>query len=157
MSERSLKQLQNTVKILLKKPQPVQKSKEWFEARQTRLTASEIASCLYKSEKVCDIYCKTFNITMKYNENVCLNPYESKEKYIINKCEAFYGKNVFRDNEYTLWGKKYEDVASRFYCKIKNVELYEFGLINHSRLQWLAASPDSITKDGVMLDRKSVV
>jgi putative phage-type endonuclease len=147
--------LRRRVKQLQKRPQPQQRTSEWFEQRQTKITASEAASCLFKSEKVCKKYIETFKLTnFKLNENECVNPYESREDYIIKKCSAFYGENVFRDTPHTLWGKKYEEVATRLYRKLHNTKVIEFGLLNHSRLKWLAASPDGITEDGIMLEIK---
>lgn len=147
--------LRKRVKGLQKKPQPEQRTEAWFLQRQTKVTASEAASCLYKSTKVCENYVKEFNITnFKYNERECVNPYENREDYIIKKCSAFYGQNVFRDTPHTLWGKKYEEIATRLYRYLKQTKVIEFGLLNHSRLKWLAASPDGITEDGVMLEIK---
>lgn len=143
------------VKLLLKKPQPVQRSEEWFKQRQTRVTASEAASCLNKSEAICGPYVRAFGLTgFKFKESDCLNPYESTSDYIIKKVSAFYGENTFKDTAFTLWGKKYEEVANRLYGKITGKKVHEFGLISHSRLKWLAASPDGITEDGVMLEIK---
>jgi putative phage-type endonuclease len=143
------------VKTLLKKPQPEQRTEAWFKQRQTRITASEAASCLCKSKNVCEPYVKAFNIVnFKYKENDPLNPYETKEDYIIKKCLAFFGESVFRDTVFTLWGKKYEEVANRLYAHLTNKKVHEFGLISHGRLKWLAASPDGITEDGVMLEIK---
>jgi putative phage-type endonuclease len=143
------------VKALLKKPQPEQRTEAWFKQRQTRITASEAASCLYKSKNVCEAYVKTFNIVnFKYKENEPLNPYETREDYVVKKCAAFFGESVFRDTVFTLWGKKYEEVANRLYAHLTNKKVYEFGLISHGRLKWLAASPDGITEDGVMLEIK---
>jgi putative phage-type endonuclease len=143
------------VKYLQKKPQPIQKSEEWFKARQTRITASEAASCLTKSVKVCEPYVKQFCIeNFKYKETEKLNPYETKQEYIIKKCEGFFGEAVFRDTVFTLWGKRYEEVANLLYARLYNTKVIEFGLLPHSRLKWLAASPDGITPEGVMLEIK---
>lgn len=150
-----LTKLRKRVKNLLKKPQPEQRTPEWFKARQCRVTASEAASCLYKSEKVCKPYVDAFKlVNFKYKDTEPLNPYETRQDYIIKKCSAVYGEAVFKDTPYTLWGKKYEEVAQRLYCQVKGVRVLEFGLLPHSRLQWMAASPDGITDDGVMLEIK---
>jgi putative phage-type endonuclease len=149
------KKLKQKVKALLKKPQPEQRTEAWFKQRQTRITASEAASCLFKSKNVCEPYARAFNVTnFKYKDNEPLNPYETKENYIIKKCSAFFGESVFRDTVFTLWGKKYEEVANRLYAHLTNKKVYEFGLISHGRLKWLAASPDGITEDGIMLEIK---
>ena len=150
-----LKRLRTKVKALQKKPQPEQRTPEWFAARNTRITASEAASCLYKSKAICEAYVNEFNIqNFKYKDTEPLNHYETREDYIIKKCAAFYGENVFKDSIYTLWGKKYEEIANRLYCQLNNTTVIEFGLISHPRLRWLAASPDGITPDGIMLEIK---
>jgi putative phage-type endonuclease len=140
---------------LLKKPQFKQKSLEWFAQRQTRLTASEIASCLIQDVNICNFYNSIPGILPLKPTNKCMNPYMSKEDYIISKCESFYKQKLFLDNPATLWGKKYEDAALLLYkTKFPESRIYEFGLINHSRLKWLAASPDSITDTGIMIEIK---
>ena len=155
VDQEKLKKLRARVKILQKRPQPEQRTPEWFAARHTRITASEAASTLYKSEKVCKPFVDQFGIkSFKYKDSEGLNSYETREDYIIKKCAAFYGENVFKDSVHTLWGKKYEEVANRLYCQINNTTVIEFGLLNHSKLKWLAASPDGITPDGIMLEIK---
>jgi putative phage-type endonuclease len=155
VDQEKLKKLRARVKILQTRPQPEQRTPEWFAARHTRITASEAASTLYKSEKVCKPFVDQFGIkSFKYKDSEGLNSYETREDYIIKKCAAFYGENVFKDSVHTLWGKKYEEVANRLYCQINNTTVIEFGLLNHSKLKWLAASPDGITPDGIMLEIK---
>jgi len=150
-----IKKNRKKVKALQKKPQPEQRTPEWFEARNTRITASEAASCLFKTKSVCETYATEFNLkNFKYKDTEPLNPYETREDYIIKKCASFNGENVFKDSVFTLWGKKYEEIANRLYCKLNNTQVIEFGLISHPRLKWLAASPDGITPDGIMLEIK---
>jgi len=150
-----LNYLKQRVKTLLKKPQPVQRSPEWFFTRNTIITASEAASCLTMSRVVCEKYAKLYNLTnFKFNDTKSTNSYEKMEDYIIKKCKAFNGENVFFDSKYTLWGKKYEEVALNLYKNIKKTEVYEFGLLKHPTLSWLGASPDGITREGVMLEIK---
>ncbi len=143
------------VQILLKKPQPEQKSKEWFIQRQSVITASEAASCLTLSEEICKIYVESLNIKgFKYDNNKCLSSYDTLEDYIIKKCDAFNGVTVYKDTVFTLWGKKYEEIATRWYRRYYNTGIIEFGLLPHSRIKWLGASPDGITPDGIMLEIK---
>ena len=144
--KRVIKKVQN----LRLKPQYAQRTPEWFLQRKTRITASEVASCLTYTEDVCNEYLKQFpHVSVKLNEKA-INSYQSFEEYIIQKCT-----NVpFKDNVSTLHGKKYEDVACAMYTRVTNKDIYDFGLINHTRYKWLAASPDGITNDGVMLEIK---
>lgn len=148
--------LKSRVASLLKRPQPAQRTPEWYKARQTMVTASEASSCLYKSEKHTRAYVDQFNLanSFRFKDSEPLNPYDTREDYIIKKCSLFYNEYAYKDTVHTLWGKKYEDAASRLYCQLYNTSLLEFGLVPHARLKWLAASPDGITPDGVMLEIK---
>jgi len=151
----NITRLRNRVKTLLKKPQPVQRSEEWFKNRNTLITASEAASCLTLSKNVCERYAKLYKLdNFKYNDSKCANVYEKQEEYIVKKCKAFFGEKVFHDSVYTLWGKKYEQIAVNLYKKLKKTDVYDFGLLKHPYLKWLGASPDGITPDGVMLEIK---
>jgi putative phage-type endonuclease len=153
----SVTTLKKRVTYLKKRPQPEQRTAEWYAQRQTKVTASEAASCLSLKDYVINPYIKLFDVTdMKSSETKCANPYQSKDAYILKKCEDFFSetKGNYKDNKFTLWGKKYEEIANRLYCILKNKEVHEFGLINHSKLKWLAASPDGITNDGVMIEIK---
>jgi putative phage-type endonuclease len=119
------------------------------------ITASEASSCLFRSKKHCEPYVNEFGlVNFKYKNTDPLNPYETREDYILKKASSFYGEYSYKDTVYTMWGKKYEDAASRLYCKLYNVKLHEFGLVPHAKIKWLAASPDGITEDGIMLEIK---
>ena len=138
-------------------PQPAQRSEAWFRQRNKQITASEVASCLFLKPEVVEEYNKTFpKAIIKANPLKGANSYERLDEYIKKKCNVFYSKNYepFRDTIYTLHGKLYEPVATRFYSINKKCNVNEFGLITHPKLPWLAASPDGITDDGVMLEIK---
>jgi putative phage-type endonuclease len=144
------------VKKLKTIKQPEQRSDEWFLQRQGKVTASEVASCLYMTRRTCEEYVKEYNLgdTFRYSETKTCNPYSSRKAYITKKANDF-GKRVrMPDNEFTLWGKKFEETATRYYCVVNNTEIHDFGLLPHPRLRWLAASPDGITNDGIMLEIK---
>ena len=154
---KDIKWYQKQVKKLIEinKNCPIQRSKLWYEMRNTRITASSASSCLPKIEEICVPYEKLFNVKIKYNPNQCFNTYETKEDFIINKCRTFYGENLFKDNIYTLHGKKFEEISTRLYRKVYNTEVLEFGLLPHPRLSWLGMSPDGINPMGIMLEIKN--
>lgn len=149
--------LKKRVTFLKKRPQPEQRTPEWYNQRQTKVTASEAASCLNLKESIITPFLNKFpQSDYKVNENKNANPYQGRDAYIIKKCEDYYSPvgGVYKDNKFTLWGKKYEEIANRLYSIVKNTHVNEFGLIGHSKLKWLAASPDGITDDGVMVEIK---
>lgn len=84
-------------------------------------------------------------------DNKCSNPYKSLNQFIIDKCSPIL---EYKDTITTLWGKQYEDIACRFYSLLTKEHINEFGLVNHYRNKWLAASPDGITDNGIMLEIK---
>jgi putative phage-type endonuclease len=154
--QKNLKRLRNRVKALVKKNEGLcpQRSAGWFEARNIAISASEVSACLTNTEEICRPYIEEFNIQGFKIDGKCCSHFDDKEEYIIKKCRSFFGENVFKDSIYTLWGKKYEEIATRFYRQLKNTEVLEFGSLPHSRLNWIRASPDGITPDGVMLEIK---
>ena len=71
--------LKKRVLELSKRPMHPQKSPEWFKQRQTKVTASEAASCLMKTEKVCSGYLKDFVYNGKLNGKG-LNSFKTKRR-----------------------------------------------------------------------------
>jgi len=132
-----------------------QRSHEWFEARKTRITASDAASCLPKTFELCNPYIKEFKLDEKTfeksNSKYC-NPYSNEQEFILKKVGL--GK-VFEGNEFTRHGQKYEDIILRFYERRKKKECLTFGLLPHQTISFLGASPDAITKDGICVEIKS--
>ena len=103
---------------------PEQRSKEWYEMRKKRLTASSLASALNKDH------------------------FTSRDELILSKIED----KPYESNPITEWGVKYEDVAIMFYEELYNVKVLEFGLIPHSEFDAFGASPDGICDDTGNLD-----
>lgn len=126
-----LEYLRNQVKKLAQIPQPVQKSEEWLEKRQGMITASDWAAAIGEQ---------------KY-------PERSRNQLICTKCGE---KPYFppQAKEAMAHGVKYEPVANMIYEGRNRVRVNEFGLLPHSKYDFLGASPDGITDDGVMLEIK---
>ncbi len=140
---------------LQKQEQPQQRTQEWYLQRNKRITASEASSCLTRSELYCKNYVEEFNIkNFKYSNVRYMNPYKSRDEYILDKCKASYGHDVFFSNDAMKWGNKYENVAFNLYSNIYNTKVYEFGLLKHPKLNWIGASPDGISDKGILLEIK---
>lgn len=95
---------------------PEQKSPEWFEMRNGKITASDGGTVL-------DV-----------------NSHEPQFKFIIKKTLF----PPFESNEFVHHGTKYEDIATMIYEYRMNVMTDEFGLIGHPKYNFLGASPDRI-------------
>ena len=98
-------------------PQPEQKSKEWFDYRYNRITASDTASAIDQ------------------------NPYEPVESFILKKSDPSF---KFLDNQNVYHGKKYEPIATSIYEYIYNNKVIEFGALPSEKYPLLGASPDGI-------------
>lgn len=112
-----------------------QQSKEWFELRNTMLTASVAADVLGESK------------------------YGNRTEVLLDKLGLL--PNKYKENMFVHHGKKYEQIATMIYENVYNTKIKEFGLIpyyygNKTDISdnFLGASPDGIssctTLDGKM-------
>lgn len=140
------------VKRLLELPKYEQKSEEWFKQRNGKFTASSISSVLKMDHNATFDYIEQYKLDPNeiIRPDKCANQYTSKEQFFYNKCTSA----PFTGNIATFWGQKYEQVVADIYSVNHNVKLYEFGLIEHPEYNWMGASPDGITEDGIMLEIK---
>lgn len=95
---------------------PPQRSVEWFNARETCISASDMGCVLG------------------------VNKYEPSYKFIVKKV---FGSS-FETNNACYTGKKYENACALNYEFLNDVHLEEFGLLKHETISFLGASPDSI-------------
>lgn len=109
-------------------PQHEQRTPEWFKARESKLTASDWGTIMGWGN---------------YG-----SPKESAFKKI------FPDKATFVSNVAVEWGKKYEAVAQALYEKRNKTTVIEYGMIPHPEIDFLGASPDGITPNGIMLEIK---
>ena len=112
----SLELEKHFIKLFLT-PQPEQKTKDWFDYRFNRITASDMATA------------------------IDCNPYESVESFICKKCDPDF---PFLDNDFVFHGKKYEQIATMLYEHLYNSKVTEFGCLPSEKYKILGASPDGI-------------
>ena len=117
------------LKELVKQPVIKQRTKEWFDARENRLTASDLHDAI-SDKKVSDMIAKKKAKITKDNFN-------------YNSVKAL------------KWGTMFEPMASRVYSEVNgNVNIYEFGLICDQQNEHFGASPDGINELGIMIEIK---
>ena len=104
-------------------PQPEQRTKEWFDYRYNRITASDTATA------------------------IDCNPYESVESFICKKCDPNF---PFLDNDFVFHGKKYEQIATSLYEHLYNSKVTEFGCVPSDKHKMLGASPDGISSKSTL-------
>ena len=117
--ERLIRKRKEQLKQLKKLTLPEQRSKEWYEMRKDKLTASSLASAIG--------HCH----------------FQSRDELILSKIE----EKPFEPNPITEWGVKYEDIAIMFYEELYHVKVLDFGLIPHPTFGAFGASPDGICDD----------
>jgi putative phage-type endonuclease len=122
------------------KPQPDQRTDEWYKFRHNLLTAS--------------------NAWKAFESQACIN------QLIYEKCKPL---RVHEEPEYvntssTLhWGNKYEPVSRMVYEHLYKTKVADFGCLQHDKHPFLGASPDGINVDpgsqryGRMLEIKNIV
>ena len=133
------------INILRNKPQPKQRTTEWYIFRYNLITASNA----YKAFE---------------NQNV-------KNQLIYEKCQPLNILNNNNNNEIIMvntnsslhWGQKYEPLSVIIYEHLYNTKIEDFGCIQHDTYLFLGASPDGInfdknsTRYGRMLEIKNIV
>ena len=113
----TLESLEKQIKYLDTIPQPAQRTPEWYEFRNNRLTASDLGTAMN------------------------INPYSQMDKLIMKKCGE---EQPFVVNSAITHGVKFEDVAIAVYQKRNRVIVEEYGCIPHPEINFFGASPDGI-------------
>jgi putative phage-type endonuclease len=104
-----------------------QRSPEWFAARRTRLTASDVASVIGR------------------------NAFKTSIDVLLDKL----GMGVpFAGNEATAHGQKYEDVAIDIYERQTGKRVLRPAIEYHKTIEGVAGSPDGVTEDGILIEVK---
>lgn len=125
----SIKNYRRELNILLQLPLMKQRSDEWFEARKTRLTASDLYDAV-----------KGGNISIKLAK---------KKANIITDNINYNAIPALK------WGTMFEPMATRCYSqKMNNINIHDFGLICDVDNKHFGASPDGINELGIMLEIK---
>lgn len=150
-TSKSTKNKEDITKIityLKSKPQPEQRTTEWYEFRHNLITASN-AYKAFESESMKNqlIYEKCQPVKRGSGSS------ETQQKH----------NNQVNVNTPFHWGQKYEPVSVLLYEYIYNTKVGDFGCIQHDKYSFLGASPDGINIDpnnekyGVMLEIKNIV
>jgi len=126
------------------KPQPSQRTDEWYKFRHNLITASNAYKCF---ESQCTV-----------NQLI----YEKCQP--LKRIEDDKNANVMVNiNTPFHWGQKYEPLSVMLYEHLYNTKVADFGCIKHDDYPFLGASPDGINVDvnsdrfGKMLEIKNIV
>jgi putative phage-type endonuclease len=121
--EPNIEQMSIKIKYIENKPQPEQRTTEWYEFRYNLITASS-AWKAFKSQA-------TMN------------------QLIVEKCKDLNVSKYDTVNTATPMhhGNKYEDVSIMLYESMYNTKVKDYGCIQHDTFKFLGASPDGINVD----------
>lgn len=115
---------------LLGRPQYVQRTAEWFEARRDMLTASDVAAALG------------------------IKPYPSYRGNIRQELLRKKVANKPLVSMFLTHGQRYEDDARDLMASAMGEVCYDVGLVRHPDVPWLGASPDGVTRSGKLVEIK---
>lgn len=127
-TDKRKKYLTEQVEHLKLMPQPEQRTPEWYAMRDGMISASDVGTVLGE------------------------NHYAQPHTVLLKKCGE--DSNFSGGGAAIKWGIKYENVAKQIYELRNDTTVHEFGCIKHPTINFLGASPDGITHDGVMLEIK---
>jgi putative phage-type endonuclease len=130
------------IEHIRQKPQPSQRTDEWYNFRHNLITASN-AYKAFESQS-------TIN-QLIYEKCQPLKTIHDDKSTMVNINTPFH------------WGQKYEPVSVMIYEYLYNTKVEDFGCIKHDTYHFLGASPDGINIDtnsdrfGRMLEIKNIV
>lgn len=123
-----IKKYQKQLNYLFTVPKIVQKTPEWYKARENMISASDFAQALNKGK------------------------FGTQKQLIIKKVNPV---DDFKSNMFFIWGNMFEQAACDIYSLLNNkIKIHDFGLIKHKNLDFFGASPDGISDIGIMLEIK---
>ena len=134
--------IQDKIEHIKKKPQPEQRTEEWYSFRHNLITASN-AYKAFESQN-------TIN-QLIYEKCQPLKNKEDEKNKMVNISTPFH------------WGQKYEPLSVMLYENMYKTKVADFGCIQHDKYAFLGASPDGINVDinseryGRMLEIKNIV
>jgi putative phage-type endonuclease len=146
--------------ILRNKPQPTQRTKEWYEFRHNLITASNA----YKAfENLTTQNQLIYEKCQPLNQSLYINGDENDEQEDTTDIKEIKEVVMVNTNTTLHWGQKYEPLSVKVYEHTYDTKIEDFGCIQHETYMFLGASPDGINVDitsekyGRMLEIKNVV
>ena len=140
--------------LLRSKPQPAQRTPEWYQFRHNLITASNAYKAFdSQATKNQLIYekCQPLTSTQSSNVNIDSDIILTEEVKMVNVNSTLH------------WGQKYEPLSIKVYEHIYETGVEDFGCIQDEEYAFLGASPDGINTDinstryGRMLEIKNIV
>ena len=150
----AIRKMTEKIQTLREKPQPDQRTPEWYARRNNLITASAAS--------------KAFGTQASINQLV----YEKCKNYVSPTTTAVIAGSAPPQHTGPLqgsvnsplhWGQRYEPLTVMVYERRNSTKLGEFGCIQHDTYPFIGASPDGINVDpasriyGRMVEIKNIV
>ena len=151
-------EIENKLNKLRKKPQPVQRTPEWYTFRHNLITASNAYKVFESQSSINQIIyekCQPLKFDFFKNDKT------DNIKTIVNENDNI--KTMVNVNTTLHWGQKYEPLSVLIYEDMYKTRIEDFGCIEHETHKFIGASPDGINIDpssdryGRMLEIKNIV
>lgn len=147
----NIEKIKEQIAKLKNKPQPTQRTKEWYEHRHNLITASNAYKAFENESSRNQLIYEKCVPLKQIIEN-------DSEETIIQKTHSLVNVNTAMH-----WGQKYEPLSVMIYEDKYKTTVGDFGCIQHEIYGFLGASPDGINIDqtspryGRMLEIKNPV
>jgi putative phage-type endonuclease len=154
------------LEILRNKPQPAQRTKEWYEFRHNLITASNAYKAyenLTTQNQLIYEKCKPLNQSLYIDEDENDKQEDIKDIDDTKNIKDIKEVVIVNTNTTLHWGQKYEPLSVKFYEHTYDTKIEDFGCIQHETYMFIGASPDGINVDpeskryGRMLEIKNIV
>jgi putative phage-type endonuclease len=152
--------IKEQLNVLRNKPQPVQRTKEWYKFRHNLITASNAYKAFEnESSKNQLIYEKC----QPLKESLYIDGDNSDEECMDESVKVIKEVVMVNTNTTLHWGQKYEPLSVKIYEYMYDTKVEDFGCIQHESYLFIGASPDGINVDsksdryGRMLEIKNIV
>jgi putative phage-type endonuclease len=146
MTNEKTVEIENKLNKLRQKPQPVQRTPEWYTFRHNLITASNAYKVFETQSSINQIIyekCQPLKLDLFKNDEI--------QKTMVNVNTTLH------------WGQKYEPLSVLIYEDMYKTQIEDFGCIEHETYKFIGASPDGINIDpksdryGRMLEIKNIV
>jgi putative phage-type endonuclease len=160
LSQPDFDYINDQINVLRNKPQPVQRTKEWYEFRHNLITASNAYKAFEnQTTKNQLIYekCQPLNDSLYIDDN------NSDDEGVDETVKIIKEVVMVNTNTTLHWGQKYEPLSVKIYEHLYETTIEDFGCIQHETHLFVGASPDGINVDpkseryGRMLEIKNIV
>ena len=159
--------IKTQLKYLSEKPQPEQRTKEWYQFRYNLITASN-AWKVFENQTTQNqlIYEKCQPLAQNDTTDDAVDDNDNdndKDNDNDNSTKIIQEVKNVNVNTTLHWGQKYEPLSVKIYEYVYNTKIGDFGCIQHEDYSFLGASPDGINIDpeskryGRMLEIKNIV